>query len=59
MSVTLTLEQIKDLIFESRTLKSDWLDTFYSLDEEAANQDYNPTFKYNEEELLKRFYYSQ
>lgn len=47
------IEQIKDVIFKSRIFKSDWLDEFYSLDEEAANPDYNPCFKYTEEEILE------
>lgn len=48
-----TLEKVKDIIFQARTFKSDWLDEFYSLDEEAANNEYNPCFKYTEEELIQ------
>lgn len=48
----LSFEQLESLIFEARILKSDWLDEFYSLDEEAAKQEYNPCFKYTEQDLL-------
>ena len=51
-----TIDQIKDIIFQTRKLTSDWLDEFHSLEDEAANSKYNPRYIYNEDELIEMFF---
>lgn len=51
-----TIDQIKDIIFKARTLTSDWLDEFYSLEDEAANQQYKPGFKYDSDDILESYF---
>jgi hypothetical protein len=47
-------EKLKNVIFEARILRSDWKDEFYDLSDEANSLEYNPCFKYTEEELIQK-----